>query len=325
MAARASCSRSPRRAGVQVRHLRPSVPTLEDVFAQAVGRARRACRSTTRDIAATAGTRARAGRGMVGHRPKPASARCFARRAFIGLLLLSWVPFVVRAVQIYAATNLPQAQFLAPTREMFRQFLEPAGSISVLHHRLCRRRVSSRTTAAPTRCRSICRSRSPGSSTSSASSPSCSRSCCSSPGCRPCCWWSMQVHVRRQLHASPATICSCFRRSRFFRSSRWCPSALAMLALSSLSKSSRYVGVLYAGLIFFSQAIYGMRARHHPRLDAGLAVGRQPTCSRSATRCSGSNHDSTCRCWCAFLMIALLIGASIVVLERRVRGIEVVA
>ena len=33
----ASCSASPPRHGVQVRHLRPSVPTLEDVFARAVG------------------------------------------------------------------------------------------------------------------------------------------------------------------------------------------------------------------------------------------------------------------------------------------------
>ena len=35
-----------------------------------------------------------------------------SKRAFIGLLLLSWVPLLVRAVQIYAATNLPQASFL---------------------------------------------------------------------------------------------------------------------------------------------------------------------------------------------------------------------
>ena len=33
------CSRSRRANGVQVRHLRPSVPTLEDVFARAVGEA----------------------------------------------------------------------------------------------------------------------------------------------------------------------------------------------------------------------------------------------------------------------------------------------
>src|SRR4051812_17401259 len=46
------------------------------------------------------------------------------RRAFLGLLLVSWFPFFVRAVQIYAAANLPQAAFLAPDARMFRQFLE---------------------------------------------------------------------------------------------------------------------------------------------------------------------------------------------------------
>src|SRR5438309_9457596 len=46
------------------------------------------------------------------------------QRAFLGLLLVSWFPFFVRAVQIYAAANLPQAAFLAPSPEMFRQFLE---------------------------------------------------------------------------------------------------------------------------------------------------------------------------------------------------------
>ena len=48
-----------------------------------------------------------------------------AKRAFLGLLLISWFPFFVRAVQIYAAANLPQAAFLAPTPEMFRrEYLE---------------------------------------------------------------------------------------------------------------------------------------------------------------------------------------------------------
>src|SRR5213083_2540023 len=46
------------------------------------------------------------------------------QRMFLGLLLVSWLPFLVRAVQIYAAANLPQAAFLAPTPEMFRQFLD---------------------------------------------------------------------------------------------------------------------------------------------------------------------------------------------------------
>ena len=35
-------------------------------------------------------------------------------------------------------------------------------------------------------------------------------------------------------------------------------SAFTMLALSSLSKSSRYVAVLYTGAIFFTEAVYGV-------------------------------------------------------------------
>src|ERR1700704_144904 len=69
------------------------------------------------------GDKARRGTGWGGI--TRAGRRTFrAKRAFLGLLLVSWFPFLVRAVQIYAAANLPQAAFLAPTPEMFRQFLE---------------------------------------------------------------------------------------------------------------------------------------------------------------------------------------------------------
>src|SRR5690349_561189 len=47
------------------------------------------------------------------------------KRAFIGLLLLSWIQFVVRVVQMYLATTVPQAQqFFAPDVTMFRRFLD---------------------------------------------------------------------------------------------------------------------------------------------------------------------------------------------------------
>src|SRR5688500_20342263 len=46
------------------------------------------------------------------------------KRAFIGLMLFAWFPFIVRAVQIYIASNVPQAAMLAPTAETFREFLE---------------------------------------------------------------------------------------------------------------------------------------------------------------------------------------------------------
>ena len=45
------------------------------------------------------------------------------RRAFIYLMLFAWIPCVVRAVQIYAAANFPQAAFLAVTAGTFHDFL----------------------------------------------------------------------------------------------------------------------------------------------------------------------------------------------------------
>jgi ABC-2 type transport system permease protein len=47
-----------------------------------------------------------------------------AKRAFLGLLLFAWLPFLVRAVQFYVAVNFPQASMIAPTAETFREFAE---------------------------------------------------------------------------------------------------------------------------------------------------------------------------------------------------------
>ena len=46
------------------------------------------------------------------------------KRLFLGLLILSWIPFLVRAGQIYFSTNFPQMAMLAATAETFRQYLE---------------------------------------------------------------------------------------------------------------------------------------------------------------------------------------------------------
>ena len=45
------------------------------------------------------------------------------RRAFLYLTLLAWIPCVVRAVQMYVASNFPQASFLAVTPGTFHDFL----------------------------------------------------------------------------------------------------------------------------------------------------------------------------------------------------------
>src|SRR5918992_147182 len=44
-------------------------------------------------------------------------------RAFLFLMVLAWIPFIVRGVQIWAAQNVPGAQAMGATPEMFRNFL----------------------------------------------------------------------------------------------------------------------------------------------------------------------------------------------------------
>ena len=41
-------------------------------------------------------------------------------RKFLGLLLVAWLPFLVRTVQLYVAANYAQASFLNATPAMFR-------------------------------------------------------------------------------------------------------------------------------------------------------------------------------------------------------------
>jgi hypothetical protein len=97
-----------------------------------------------------------------------------------------------------------------------------------------------------------------------------------------------------------------------------------MLALSSLSTNSRFVGILYTGLIFFTSALSN--------------VLRFVTASSSLSWISVGNnlaqigdvifrvplHDQTP--WpVSLLIIVLLTAVSALVLERRVRGVEIVA
>ncbi len=245
-----------------------------------------------------------------------------AKRTFIGLLLLSWVPFLVRAVQIYAAANLPQAQFLAPDAAMFRSFLQQqeiflffitvyAGTGLIANDRRANAlqiylsKPLSRAeyifgkfaillallllvTWLPAMLLLVIQVMFAGSFT----------------------------FFLTHLYLVPAiTIFSLIQVATV---------ALAMLALSSLSKSSRYVGILYAGLIFFSQAVYGIvRGITRDTRMAWLSVPLD--LQQIGDAIFRIEPRFAMPVWSAFLVIALLIAASAFILERRVRGIEVVA
>ena len=267
------------------------------------------------------GQKARAGTGWIVI-TRAGLRTFFAKRAFLGLLLVAWFPFFVRAVQIYAAANLPQAQFLAPTAETFRQFLDQQ-QIFVFFITVY---VGAGLIANDRRANAL------------------------------------QIYLSKPLTRAEYIFGKLAILMLFLALVTWLPAivllivqisfagnftflknnlflfpaitvfsfvqvtmvAAAMLALSSLSNSSRYVGILYAAVIFFTQAIYGVlyavtrsTAMSWISFSANLAqvgdvIFRQPP-----------KYDTP---WpVSLLMIVGLVAICAAILERRVRGVEVVA
>jgi ABC-2 type transport system permease protein len=246
-----------------------------------------------------------------------------AKRAFLGLLLLSFLPFFARAIQIYLAVNFPQTgDLLAVKPDLFRQFLDQQ-QIWVFFITVY---VGAGLIANDRRANAL------------------------------------QIYLSKPLTRAEYIFGKLAILMAFLLLVTWVPALLllivqiafagnfsfllknlylfpaitvfafiqvtmvaaAMLALSSLSKSSRYVAILYAAVIFFSQAIYGVltvvtRSTQLSWISfpanlsqLGDVIFRMP-----------SKYDTP---WpVALLMIVGLIAVSGFILERRVRGIEVVA
>jgi ABC-2 type transport system permease protein len=245
-----------------------------------------------------------------------------AKKSFIGLMLLAWFPFIVRAVQIYAAANLPQAAFLAPTAETFRQFLDQQ-QIFVFFVTVY---IGAGLIANDRRANAL-------------------QIYLSKPLTRAeyifgklavlmtfllLVTWVPGIvllivqiafagnftFLRNNLYLFPAITLFSFIMVTMV--------AASMLALSSLSNSSRYVGILYAAVIFFTQAIYGVvyavtrsTSLSWLSFSANLAqvgdvIFRLPP-----------KYDTP---WIVSALVILgVIAVSGMVLERRVRGVEVIA
>src|SRR5262245_51290159 len=246
----------------------------------------------------------------------------FGKKAFLGLLLLAWLPFFVRTVQIYAAANLPQAAFLKPTAETFRQFLDQqeifvffitvyAGAGLIANDRRAN---------------------------------------------------ALQIYLSKPLTRGEYVFGKLAILMTFLLFVTWVPAILllivqiafagnftffrnniflfpaitvfafiqvilvasTMLALSSLSKSSRYVGILYAAVIFFTQAIYGVvYAVTRSTAMSWISVSANLTQIGDVIFRQPPKYETP---WIvSLLVIAGLIVASAMILERRVRGVEVVA
>ena len=243
------------------------------------------------------------------------------KRAFLGLLIFAWGPAVVRAVQIYVTANYPQVAMFAPTAETFRQFLEQqdffvfivtiyvgAGLIAndrranALQIYLSKPLMRSEYIAG-----------------------------------KAAILFSFLLFVtlvpailllllqvlfagsfdflKKNLFLFPAITVATLLQAVL--------ATFTMLALSSLSKSARYVGILYAGIIFFTAAIYGaMLAITGSTKLSWLSLGANLLQVVDVIFRIKPRYATP---WPVSLIVILgLVALSISVLERRVRGVEVV-
>ena len=244
-----------------------------------------------------------------------------AKKKFLALLILAWLPFVVRSVQMYLAANFSQLSIIAPSVSTFRQFLgfqEPfvffitiftgagliandmranalqiylakpmsrfeyiAGKFAVLAFFLLL------VTWLPATMLLVIQIVFAG---------------------------NLQF-ISANLYLIPAILLTTGIETVVL--------GMVMLALSSLSKSARFVGIMYAGALFFTQGLYGV-------VWVVTRDTRFTWISPSATlqnlgdlifRVPG-NFDTPG--WVSALALVVIVGLAAFVLERRVRGVEVV-
>jgi ABC-2 type transport system permease protein len=244
-----------------------------------------------------------------------------AKRSFIALMLLAWAPFVVRAVQVYIAANFQQASFLAPRAETFREFLEQQG-VFVFFVTIY---IGAGLIANDRRANAL------------------------------------QVYLSKPLTRAEYVAGKFAILFLFLASVTWLPailllivqtmfagnfafvqenvfllpaitlfsllqvlvSAMTMLALSSMSKSSRFVGIMYAGLIFFTaaffQALRGITGR-----SSWAWLSPTDTLEQIGAYIFRIDPPYQLSPVVAIVTIIVLIAGSAWILERNVRGVEVV-
>ena len=243
------------------------------------------------------------------------------RRQLIALLVVAWLPAVVRAVQMYGAANFPQAEFLVPTRETFRNFLgqqDPFLFFITVY-------VGAGLIANDRRVNAL-------------------QIYLSKPITRAeyifgklallmafllfVTWIPALVLLVAQIlfagsfaffldnpSVLPAITVVSFVQTLTF--------AMAMLALSSLSKSGRYAGIMFAGVIFFMQAFYRVvLAVTGDSRWAWLSVDAVLTHVGDAIFRVPLRYDLPV--WGAVLTLVAVLAGAAAVLLRQVRAVEVV-
>jgi ABC-2 type transport system permease protein len=243
------------------------------------------------------------------------------RRAFLGLLFFSWAWFIAYAVQIYFATNIPQFAPLALKPESYREFFDRQ-SLFVFFMTIY---VGAGLIANDRRANAL-------------------QIYLSKPLTRvdyiagkmailvlflllvtflpamlllllQTLFAGSFAFVREHLFLVPAIT--------VFSIVQVIAAAFSMLALSSLSNSSRFVAVLYAGLVLFTRAMFEtIRGITGSSVFSWLSVTASLEQLGDLVFRQRLSFDTPPAV--SFVVLLVLVVLSAVVLERRVRGIEVV-
>jgi hypothetical protein len=246
-----------------------------------------------------------------------------SRRGFVALLLFAYAPFIVRAVQLYAVTNFPQAATILPVdAQMFRTFIGQqdifvffvtiyAGAGLIANDRRANAlqiylskpllRIEYiggklailffyllAVTLVPAYLLILMQILFSGSF----------------------------AFIRDHLFLIPAVTLATLLEVVV--------SSATILALSCLSKSSRYVGIMYAGAVFFTNAVFGvLRIITASTRVAWVSITANFEQVIDAIFRLTPRYDAPVIV--SVFVLAGLVTLSISVLERRVRGVEVVA
>ena len=245
-----------------------------------------------------------------------------SRKVFIGLLALSWLPFLVRTVQIYAVTAYPQARQVLPVDlRLFQRFVEGQGLFAFFITVY----VGAGLIANDRRANAlqVYLSKPIGRLEYIGGKLAILMAYLAFATLVPSLLLiAMQVVFAGNLdflRENPSLIPVVTLASML----RIIVGSITMLALSSLSRSTRYVAVLYTGVIFFAEAVYAVLlvAMGSSRV-AWISLSRNFAVVNDALFGQAPRYDAPVVV-CAIVLVGL-VAVSVSVLERTIRGVEIV-
>jgi ABC-2 type transport system permease protein len=243
-----------------------------------------------------------------------------SQKRYLILLLLAWVPFVGRVVQIYLAANFQQASFLATSAQLFRGFLEQQGLFVFLL-------IVGASGA-------IADDRRANALQVYLSKPLTRVEYITGKLFAPLAFTLgvtllpalllLVVHVAfsgsltfvlQNLYLLPAIV--------LYSVVLGLVGTFTMVALSSLSKSRRFTALTFTGLFFFTAAMNVALQRITGSVVWTL-ISPRDLLSVIGDAAFRIPRGRALPLWAALMGVAVIIGLSILVLERRIRGVEVV-